>query len=172
MDNKFVNQKIRDHKLFVIDESGNKLGVLTKEEALNEAASRDLDLILVTPAEKTSNKIAIAKILDYGKFKYNQKIKERESKKKQTVIRIKEIKVRPQIGDHDLEWRANNAKEWLKEGYQIKFKIQAFGRIRFKPELIDETYQKFVNLISTEGKVLNPLKQLTPVLFESTIVKK
>jgi len=60
----------------------------------------------------------------------------------------------------------------LQEGYQIKFKIQAFGRIRFKPELIQETYHKFLSLIEQEGKVLTPLKQLTPVLFEATIVKK
>jgi len=102
MEDKIINQRIRDSKLFVIDETGTKLGVISRNEALDLASDRGLDLMLVTPANKTNNGVAIAKILDYGKFNYQQKMKEKESRKKQATIKFKEVKVRPQIGDHDL----------------------------------------------------------------------
>jgi translation initiation factor IF-3 len=70
-----------------------------------------------------------------------------------------------------LRWRANQAKAWLNDNAQIKFKIQAYGRIGFKPELIQETYEKFIGLLGDTAKILNPIKKLTPVLYESTIVK-
>jgi translation initiation factor IF-3 len=87
------------------------------------------------------------------------------------VVKVKEIKVRPQIGIHDMKWRVENAKEWLNEGCQLKFKIQAFGRIGFKPELIEETFKKFINLFEPMKINFTPLKKLTPVMYESTIVK-
>jgi translation initiation factor IF-3 len=87
------------------------------------------------------------------------------------VIKVKEVKVRPQIGDHDLKWRADQAKDWLNDNAQVKFKIQAYGRIGYKPELIQETYDKFLGLLGETAKVLTPLKKLTPVLYEATIVK-
>ena len=102
---------------------------------------------------------------------YEQKVKERMSRKKQSVIKIKEIKVRPQIAENDLKWMANNAINWLNDNNHVKFKIRAFGRIGTKAELIEETYKKFLNLIGDVGKVLSPLKKMTPVLYEATIVK-
>lgn len=166
-----INEQISDQEMLVIDQDGNKLGKLTKQQALQKAREADLDLVLFVPKEKTGS-LAIVKIIDFGKFNYEEKLKQKLTKKNQSIILTKEVKVRPQIGNHDLQWRANQAKDWLSKNIQIKFKIQAFGRIGFKPELIEETYQRFLNLIGDSGKVIMPLKKLTPVMYEATIAKK
>lgn len=157
--------------MLVIDEEGNKLGVLSRNEALREAEERGRDLVLIVPSNQNKNQHAIAKIADYGKMLYEQKVKERMSKKNQTVTKIKEIKVRPQIAENDLKWMVKNAINWLNDGNQVKFKIKAYGRIGSKADLIEETYKKFLNLIGEVGKVQIPLKKVTPVLYEATIVK-
>jgi translation initiation factor IF-3 len=97
-----INEKIPDAKLLVIDENGSKLGVMNKMDAVRLAQERGFDLVLFVPANKTGG-VAIAKIVDYGKFAYEQKMKEKQSRKNQNVIRVKEVKVRPQISDHDLK---------------------------------------------------------------------
>ncbi len=157
--------------MLVIDESGQKLGILSRNEALREAEKRGYDLVLIVPSNQSKNNQAIAKITDYGKMLYEQKVKERLSKKNQTITKVKEIKVRPQIAENDLRWMAKNATNWLNDGNQVKFKIKAYGRIGFKLELIEETYNKFLNLIGEIGKVQIPLKKVTPVLYEAIIVK-
>ncbi len=157
--------------MLVIDENGQKLGILSRNEALREAEKRGYDLVLIVPSNQSKNNQAIAKITDYGKMLYEQKVKERLSKKNQTITKVKEIKVRPQIAENDLRWMAKNATNWLNDGNQVKFKIKAYGRIGFKLELIEETYNKFLNLIGEIGKVQIPLKKVTPVLYEAIIVK-
>ncbi|MDE6476703.1 MAG: translation initiation factor IF-3 [Mycoplasmoidaceae bacterium] len=97
-----INEKIRDPKLLVIDEDGSKIGQMTRNDAINYARDKDLDLVLFVPANKTGG-LPIAKVIDYGKFNYMEKMKAKQSKKNQSVIKVKEIKVRPQIGKHDLE---------------------------------------------------------------------
>ena len=171
MQNKLINQQIRENSMLVIDESGQKLGILSRNEALREAEKRGYDLVLIVPSNQSKNNQAIAKITDYGKMLYEQKVKERLSKKNQTITKVKEIKVRPQIAENDLRWMAKNATNWLNDGNQVKFKIKAYGRIGFKLELIEETYNKFLNLIGEIGKVQIPLKKVTPVLYEAIIVK-
>ena len=101
--NKLINQQIREQLMLVIDEEGNKLGTLSRNEALREAEERGYDLVLIVPSNQSKNQQAIAKIADYGKMLYEQKVKERMSKKKQTVTKVKEIKVRPQIAENDLK---------------------------------------------------------------------
>ena len=157
--------------MLVIDEEGNKLGTLSRNEALREAEERGYDLVLIVQSNQSKNQQAIAKIADYGKMLYEQKVKERMSKKNQTVTKVKEIKVRPQIAENDLKWMVKNAINWLNDGNQVKFKIKAYGRIGSKADLIEETYKKFLNLIGEVGKVQIPLKKVTPVLYEATIVK-
>jgi translation initiation factor IF-3 len=102
MEYKPVNEKIYDAKLLIIDEEGNKLGAMDKTDAINLAKERGYDLVLFVPASKTGG-LAIAKIIDYKKFTYEQKMKEKQSRKNQSVIKVKEVKVRPQIGNHDLK---------------------------------------------------------------------
>lgn len=166
-----INSKIRDYQLMVIDDNGQKLGIMNRDEALNLANSKNLDLVLIHQSNNP-NQPSTAKILDYGKFLYEQNRKSKQSKKNQSITKVKEIKVRPQVSDHDLGWMVTNALKWLDDNCQIKFKIVAYGRMGTKKEMINELYEKFVNLVSTKGKVMSPLKQLSPVLYESIIVKK
>lgn len=166
-----INEQIREQKVIVVDDSGNNLGPMYTKDAINLAYEKDLDLVLFVPSSKTGS-LSICKILDYGKFIYQQDVKQKQSKKNQVQVKMKEVKVRPQVGEHDLQWKANQANEWLKEGCQVKFKIMTFGRIATKIELINETYHKFLKLIEENGKVGTELKQLSPIMYEATIVKK
>lgn len=170
MNKHFINDQIRESSMLVIDEQGNKLGVMSKQQALQEAENRELDLVLLVP-KNPKNPNAICKIADYGKMLYAEKIKARQSKKNQTITKVKEIKVRPQIAENDLKWMAKKAIEWLNDNCQIKFKVRAFGRMGAKIETINEAFNKFVALIGPIAKVQSPLKKVTPVLYEATIVK-
>lgn len=165
------NEKIKDPKVLVIDETGANLGAMNTKDAIRLAQDKDLDLVLFVPGAKTG-KLSICKIIDYGKFLYQQNVKQKEARKNQVIIKTKEVKVRPQIGSGDLAWKANQANEWLKDGCQIKFKVMAFGRIATKTELIDLVYNNFLKLVEANGKVATPLKQVSPVMYEATIVKK
>ena len=161
-----VNNEIRVKKLLVIDETGEKLGEMEISAAQELANSKNLDLVLVS----SNNGINIGKILDYGKFIYEMKKKAKDSKKNQVVVKNKEIKVKPMIGDHDLMVRVNNAKKWLSQGYQIKFAVLVYGRVRTKTEMITEIYEKFINAIGDVGKVAKELKASTPVRYDALIV--
>ena len=103
MNNKYlINDQIHDQKVFVIDENGKNLGVMMTIEAIKLANSKDYDLVLFASAEKTKN-LAICKIIKYDKFLYQQQIKLKEAKKKQSVVVSKEVKIKPQIGSNDLQ---------------------------------------------------------------------
>ncbi len=169
MKNRLINDQINEQKMLVIDQNGTNLGIMNYDQALRVAKEQDLDLILMVP--KIKDKEAICKIADYGKMQYEEKTKARQSKKNQTTIKVKEIKVRPQIGDNDLKWMAKNAIAWLNDNNQVKFKIRAYGRIGTKIEQITAIFDKFMNLVGTIGKIQTPLKKITPILYEATIVK-
>jgi translation initiation factor IF-3 len=97
-----INDQIHDQRVFVIDENGKNLGAMMTTEATRLANSKDYDLVLFASAEKTKN-LAICKIIKYDKFLYQQQIKLKEAKKKQSVVVSKEVKVKPQIGSNDLQ---------------------------------------------------------------------
>ena len=120
----FINEKIKASQAMVIDQNGENLGVISCREALNLAQGAGLDLVQV--GEKDS--IAIAKIMDYGKFLYSKKKQLSESKKKQKVVQVKEIKMRPNIGDQDYYTKLNHAIEFLSDGKKVKFTLQFRGR--------------------------------------------
>jgi translation initiation factor IF-3 len=100
--NKIINERIYDNKLIVIDSDGKNLGPMFKNEAISLAREQDLDLVLIVP-NKGPNSLAVAKIMDFSKYAYEQKRKDKHAKKNQTVVKVKEIKVRPQIGIHDMK---------------------------------------------------------------------
>lgn len=170
-DKYLTNEKIREPNVLVVDENGTNLGAMNTRAAIRLAQDKGLDLVLFVPSSKTG-KLSICKIIDYGKFKYQQDVKQKEAKKNQVVIKTKEVKVRPQIGAGDLQWKANQTNQWLKDGCQIKFKVMTFGRIATKQDLIEKVYHDFLKLIEENGKVATPLKQLSPIMYEATIVKK
>ena len=166
-ENVLINEKIKFPTLDVIDQNGKHLGTLKRNDALKIAHESELDLLVIAIQDKK----VIAKILDYGKFKFEQKRKQKENKKKQQVISVKEIKVKPLIGDHDLKVRAENAKKWLANGDKVKFTIEARGRMSMKYDLIKIVYDKFISLLEDNIKIVQANKQFNNFRYESIIEK-
>ncbi len=119
-----TNDRIKAASIQVIDQNGTNLGVISKKEALSLAEGAGLDLVQV--GEKDG--AAVAKIMDYGKFLYVKKKQQSEAKKKQKIIQVKEIKMRPNIGDQDYNTKMKHAIEFLKSGKKVKFTLQFRGR--------------------------------------------
>lgn len=165
-----INEEIRASILTVIDKDNNR-SLMKKEDALDYARSLDLDLVLVALQKKPDGKTeAIAKVMDYGKHKFEQTKKAKEAKKKQHNAKSKEIKVRPLIGDHDLEVRANNAIRWLNDGDRVNFIIEARGRVSIRTDIIYGTYNKFIEMIGSAGVVSKELKKSTNTRYETIII--
>lgn len=122
--NYFINEKIRVNHLQVIGQNGENYGTISKEQALRLADEADLDLVQV--GEKDG--VIIAKIMDFGKFLYAKKKQQSEAKKKQKVIQVKEIKMRPNIADNDYNTKLKRAIGFLKDGKKVKFTLQFRGR--------------------------------------------
>lgn len=165
-DTPMINENIKLKNLNVIGENGENLGLMLTSEALKIAQSKGLDLVLISYKD---NK-AIAKILDYGKFKYNQKRKERDARKNQTVIKNKEVKVKPLIGDHDLQVRANNTLKWLADGDRVTFIIEARGRMSTKPEYVTMVYDKFMKLLGDHAKIQTEMKKINDFRYATVLV--
>jgi len=108
----------------VIDTDGTQLGIMSARDALRLAEERQQDLVEIAPAAKPP----VCKLMDYGKYKYEQSKREKEAKKKQKIINIKELKLRPNIEDHDFEVKAKNAIRFLKDGDKVKATIIFRGR--------------------------------------------
>lgn len=167
-DNVLMNDKIRFAYLEVIDEHGVHLGSLSRAEALKLASAKNLDLVVIA----VQNKKVIAKILDYGKFKFDQKRKQKEHKKNQQTITLKEIKVKPLIGDHDLQFKAQNAKKWLTNGDRVKFVIEARGRMAVKYDYIQNVYDKFIAMLNDINiKIVQANKPFNNYRYETIIEK-
>ena len=119
-----MNEQIREKEVRVIDSDGSQLGVLDTKEALKIAESRKMDLVVVSPNAEPP----VCRIMNYGKYKYTMEKKEKESKKKQKVINIKEIRMTPNIEEHDLAVKAKNASKFLKDGDRVKVVVRFRGR--------------------------------------------
>lgn len=119
-----VNDEIYAAQVRLIDESGTMLGVMSSREALNIAQGRGLDLIEIAPTATPPT----CKIMDYGKWKYENKKKEKVAKKKQTVITVKEIQVRPRTDEHDLAVKMRHARRFLLDGDKVKVNLRFLGR--------------------------------------------
>ncbi len=119
-----VNEDIRAPQVRLIDQDGEMLGVMTAREALIRAYDVGLDLLEISPNAVPP----VVKILDYGKYKYEQQKKANEARKRQKVVEIKEIKVRPNIDDHDYEVKMRQMKEFIGEGDKVKVTLRFRGR--------------------------------------------
>lgn len=139
----FVNEQIRAEKLLVITDEGENLGVLSRSRALAAAQESSLDLVQV--GEKDS--IVVAKIMDFGKFLYEKKKQLCDAKKHQKVIQIKEIKMRPNIGDQDYKTKLNQAVGFFAEGKKVKFTLQFKGR---EITMMDDLGFKFFSRITND----------------------
>ncbi len=119
-----INEEIVAKEVKVIDENGEQLGILPISDALKLAEERDLDLVEVA----SSVSPVVCKIMNYGKYKYEQARKEKESKKKQKVIEVKEIRLSSMIDTHDFEFKSKNARKFLEDGNKVKATIKFKGR--------------------------------------------
>jgi len=119
-----VNDGIRARELRLIDQNGEQLGVKSKAEALQIAERANLDVVLVAPNAKPP----VARIMDYGKFRFEQQKKDREARKKQKVINIKEVRLSPTIDVNDFNTKLRNARKFLEKGDKVKASIRFKGR--------------------------------------------
>ena len=120
----FINEQIRDKEVRVIGEDGEQLGIMSAKEALKLAEEAGVDLVKIAPTAKPP----VCKIVDYGKFKYEQTRKEKEAKKKQKVVEIKEIRLSPNIDTNDLNTKINAAKKFISKGDRVKVTLRFRGR--------------------------------------------
>lgn len=119
-----LNEEIREKEVRVISNDGEALGILPIKEALKIAEEKELDLVLISP---TANP-PVCKIMDFGKFIYEQTKKDKEARKKQKVINIKEVRLSPTIEEHDISIKANNARKFLLDGDKVKITVRFRGR--------------------------------------------
>lgn len=143
-----VNEQIRANEVEVIGTNGERLGKMTTASALDKAYEEDMDLVMVAPNANPP----VCKILNYSKFKFEMAKKEKEARKNQKVVEVKEIRLSATIDMHDLETKAKNANKFLKAGDKVKVSLKFKGReVRFV-EKGKETILKFVEMLD-EGKI-------------------
>lgn len=119
-----INEQIKDKEIRVIGEDGEQLGIMTPKEAMKLAEDAGVDLVKIVPTAKPP----VCRIVDYGKYKYEQLRKEKEAKKKQKVVEIKEIRLTPNIDTNDLNTKINAAKKFLSKGDRVKITLRFRGR--------------------------------------------
>jgi translation initiation factor IF-3 len=126
-----VNRRIRVPQIRLIDEEGQQVGIISTQDALRMAEERNLDLVEVAPNADPP----VCRLMDYGKYLYDQSKKEREARKKQKTIEIKEVQLSINIDSHHVQVKSNQARRFLSEGDKVKFGILLKGRQRVHPEL-------------------------------------
>lgn len=119
-----INRQIREKEVQVIGETGEKIGILPIDKAIEIAEEKNLDLVLVAP---NANPV-VCKIMNYGKYKFEQAKREKESRKNQKSVEMKEIRVSSNIGDHDFNFKSKNARGFLEAGNKVKFTLRFRGR--------------------------------------------
>ncbi len=144
-----INDQISSKEVRLVDAEGNQVGVVPIEEALSSAESAELDLVEVAPMAKPP----VAKIMDFGKYRYDQQKRMRENKKKQHTVSVKEVRMRPSIGDHDLETKMNKAIEFLKEGSRLKVSLRFRGREMSRQDLGLKLLNRVVEILEEFGVV-------------------
>jgi translation initiation factor IF-3 len=159
-----VNEQIRIPEIRVIDPEGEQLGVMATQEALKIAEERGLDLVEIAP----NSRPPVCKIMDFGKFKYEQSKKARESKRKQHTTHLKEIKIRPKIEEHDLQFKLRNAEKFLNERDKVKITIVFRGRemehIDMGRKILDRIVNQFTNIAIIEKDAVQVGKMISMIL--------
>ena len=119
-----INEQIRDREVRVISADGEQLGIMSSREAMKLAQEAELDLVKIAPKAQPP----VCKIIDYGKYKYEQTRKEKEAKKKQKTVEIKEVRMSPNIDTNDLNTKVNNARKFLEKGNKVRVTLRFRGR--------------------------------------------
>ncbi|KGX83140.1 MULTISPECIES: translation initiation factor IF-3 [Pontibacillus] len=162
-----VNEKIRAREVRLIDSNGDQLGVKSKNEALDIAANANLDLVMVAPNAKPP----VCRIMDYGKYRFEQQKKEKEQRKNQKVINVKEVRLSPGIEEHDFNTKLRNARKFLTKGDKVKVAVRFRGRAITHKELGQQVLERMaeeckdLSTIETKPKMegRNMFMMLAPV---------
>ena len=159
-----INEEIRIREVRVTDENGEQLGIMQTRDALKLAEDRHLDLVEVAPKARPP----VCKIMDFGKYRYEQQKREKEAKRKQRVITIKEVKLRPGIEQHDFDVKMKGAQRFVEEGNKVKITIMFRGRELSHPELgrelLDKAVAKLGELVTVERAAKLEGKNMTLVV--------
>lgn len=144
-----TNEAIRVREVRLIGTEGEQLGIVPTLEALQMAREHEVDLVEVAPQAKPP----VCKLLDYGKFKFEQEKNARESRKKQKLLKMKEVRMQPKIESHDLEFKTKHIKEFLEQGSKVKVTIRFRGRELAHTELGKDVLEKILDMLDTPYNV-------------------
>lgn len=162
-----INNQILAKELRVMGADGANLGVITLDEALKHATDEELDLIEISPKANPP----VAKIMDYGKFRYEQKKKQREIKAKSHVTETKSVQVKIGTGEHDLQLKAKRVSGWLLQGHRVKVTLFLWGRYKYMEfSFLKERLERFIKLITEEYKIADEIKK-SPKGLSTTLEK-
>lgn len=149
-----INEEIRDKEVRVISDSGEQLGIMPLKDAFKAAEQRNLDLVKIAPQANPP----VCKIMDYGKYRFDQAKKEKENKKNQRTVETKEIRLSVNIDTHDFDTKVNHALKFLKAGNKVKVSIRFRGREMAHAHLGNGIMDKFAEACSEVGAVDKPAK--------------
>ena len=149
-----INEQIRDKELRVIDSDGTQLGIMPLRRAMELAEQKNLDLVKIAPQANPP----VCKIIDYGKFRFEQAKREKEARKNQRVVEIKEVRLSLNIDTLDFETKKNHALRFISEGNKVKASIRFRGREMGHPELGLEIMRRFADAMSEVANVEKPAK--------------
>lgn len=149
-----INEEIRDKEVRVISNSGEQLGIMSAKDALRLAEQRDLDLVKIAPGANPP----VCKIMDYGKYRFEQAKREKEARKNQHTVEIKEIRLSLNIDTHDFETKLNHAKKFIASGNKVKVSIRFRGREMGHPEIGLENMKRFAQAMEETASIEKPAK--------------
>ena len=139
-----INEEIQEKEVRLIGEDGEQLGLMSSEEALRIAEEKDLDLVMISPAAKPP----VCKVMDYGKFRFEQSKREKEAKKNQRVMDVKEIRMSPGIGENDFNTKLKNGQKFLTDGDRVKVTVRFRGREMAHMSSSKHVLDDFADLLS------------------------
>ena len=149
-----INEQIRDKEIRLIGEDGEQLGIMSAKDAMKLAREAGLDLVKIAPTAKPP----VCKIIDYGKYKYELARKEKEAKKKQKVIDVKEVRLSPNIEENDMKTKANMARKFLEKGDKVKVTLRFRGREMAHMGSSKHVLDDFAELLSDIAVIDKPAK--------------
>ncbi|MDD5136774.1 MAG: translation initiation factor IF-3 [Candidatus Omnitrophica bacterium] len=150
-----INNRIRVREVRVVGEAGEQLGVLATPEALKRAEEAGLDLVEVAPTAVPP----VCRIMDYSKYKYEQEKREKEARKKQKIVHLKEVRLSPKIGEHDYQFKLKNLENFLKRGDKVKVTMMFKGREMAHVDLGRKILDRLSSDISQVGEIEEPPRQ-------------
>jgi translation initiation factor IF-3 len=147
-----INERIRVREVRLINEDGEQLGVVPTDQALARAKDKGLDLVEVSAESRPP----VCKIMDFGKFKYEMKVKKREAAKKQHKVVTKEVRIRPKTGEHDFQVKLRQAKGFLTKGFKVQVNVLFRGRERMHADIAKSHLDRVQTELETVGKIETP----------------